>query len=212
MTSSARSVALGADGAPGCGWGSDGGRRRRLAGVAAHADGIGAAGGARSGADRGLAGSGWRRPGIVAVVVLTAAALAAAWLTRAQRSTHTQRRPSAMAAADLLAPVRDRSRPNGVRLALDRRAPALPIRSAIGGVTVAILGAVAVLTVSASLDRLLATPDRWGFEWDLMLNFTSDEVDAAAARLVDDERLSRGCQVGRGLLLRRRHRVQRRMA
>ena len=79
---------------------------------------------------------------------------------------------------------------NGVRLALDRRTPALPVRSAIGGVTVAILGAVAVVTFSASLDRLVATPDRWGFGWDLMLNFTADEVDAAAERLVDDERVS----------------------
>ena len=79
---------------------------------------------------------------------------------------------------------------NGVRLALDRRAPALPVRSAIGGVAVAIVGAVAVVTFSASLDRLLATPDRWGFGWDLMLNFTADEVDAAAERLVDDERVS----------------------
>ena len=125
----------------------------------------------------------------IIVMVLLAAALSAAWLARARVGTQTQRRPSAMAAAIGRAgggPVPA----NGVRLALDRRAPALPVRSAIGGVAVAVLGAVAVVTFSASLDRLLATPDRWGFGWDLMLNFTADEVDAAAERLVDDERIS----------------------
>jgi hypothetical protein len=125
----------------------------------------------------------------IVAMVLLAAALAAAWLARGRVATPTQRRPSAMAAAVGRAnggPVPT----NGVRLALDRRAPALPVRSAIGGVTVAILGAVAVVTFSASLDRLVATPDRWGFGWDLMLNFTADEVDAAAERLVDDQRIS----------------------
>jgi FtsX-like permease family len=125
----------------------------------------------------------------IVAMVLLAAALAAAWLARAQLASQTQRRPSAMAAAIGRAgggPVPT----NGVRLALDRRAPALPVRSAIGGVAVAIVGDVAVVTFSASLDRLLATPDRWGFGWDLLLNFTTDEVDAAAERLVDDERVS----------------------
>ena len=125
----------------------------------------------------------------IVVVVLLAATLATAWMARARIPMQTQRRPSAMAAAVARAgggPVPA----NGVRLALDRRAPALPVRSAIVGVAVAILGAVAVLTFSASLDRLLATPDRWGFGWDLMLNFTAGEVDAAAVRLVDDERVS----------------------
>ena len=52
-----------ADGGPGRGRRSGGGRRRSLAGVADHADGIGAAGGARSWAGRGLARAGRRRPG-----------------------------------------------------------------------------------------------------------------------------------------------------
>jgi hypothetical protein len=125
----------------------------------------------------------------IVVVVLLAATLAAAWMARERMATQTQPGPSAIAATVARAgggPVAA----NGVRLALDRRAPALPVRSAIAGVAVAILGAVAVVTFSASLDRLLATPDRWGFGWDLMLNFTAGEVDAAAGRLVDDERVS----------------------
>jgi predicted lysophospholipase L1 biosynthesis ABC-type transport system permease subunit len=78
----------------------------------------------------------------------------------------------------------------GVSLALDRRAPVLPVRSAIAGVAVATVGVVAVLTFSASLDRLLTTPARWGYGWDLLLNFTSDNVDAAAADVAADDRLS----------------------
>ncbi|HKY16506.1 MAG TPA: FtsX-like permease family protein [Microthrixaceae bacterium] len=77
----------------------------------------------------------------------------------------------------------------GVRFALERGSPALPVRSAIGGCVVAVLGAVAALTFAASLDRLVETPARWGATWDVMLNFPSDEVDQPAAALAADERL-----------------------
>lgn len=124
----------------------------------------------------------------IVLVLLVAATITAALLTRSQAATPPSPRPSAVAAAVARAgagPVAA----NGVRLALDRRAPALPVRSAIGGVALAVLGVVAVLTVSASLDRLLAAPERWGYGWDLMLNFTADEVDDAAVRLAEDDRL-----------------------
>ena len=78
----------------------------------------------------------------------------------------------------------------GVRLAFDRRPPALSVRSALGGATVAVLGMTAVLTFSASLDRLGSSPGRWGYPWDLMLNFTSAEVDRAADKLNGDETLA----------------------
>lgn len=127
----------------------------------------------------------------IVVVVLLSATLAAAWMARARLATPTQALPRRSAIAATVARAGGGPVPaNGARLALDRRAPPLPVRSAIGGVAVAIVGAVAVVTYSASLDRLLTTPDRWGFGWDLMLNFTADEVDAAAERLVDDERVS----------------------
>lgn len=125
----------------------------------------------------------------VVAIVLAAAAPAAVWVARTQNAPPTRRRPSALAAAIGRAgagPVPT----NGVRLALDRRAPALPVRSAIGGIAMAIVGAVSVLTFSNSLDQLLGNPERWGFGWDLMLNFTADDVDAAAERVVDDDRVS----------------------
>ena len=78
----------------------------------------------------------------------------------------------------------------GVRLAFDRRPPALSVRSALGGATVAVLGMTAVLTFSASLDRLGSSPGRWGYPWDLTPNFTSAEVDRAADKLNGDDTLA----------------------
>src|SRR5262249_13594195 len=55
----------------------------------------------------------------------------------------------------------------GARLGFDRRSPALPVRSSLLGVAAALLGLVGALTFSASLDRFVATPSRWGFAWDV---------------------------------------------
>ena len=125
----------------------------------------------------------------VAVVVVGSATVTAMWLTRTRRVARTQPGPSAVASAISRAGVGSVA-VIGVHLALDRRAPTLPVRSAITGVAVAIGGIVAVLTFSASLDRLAATPARWGYEWDLLLNFDSRDIDAAAKRIVDDDRLT----------------------
>jgi putative ABC transport system permease protein len=118
-----------------------------------------------------------------------AATVAATWVTPARRAARAQPGPSTVVAAITRAgagPVAA----NGARLALDRRAPALPVRSAIAGVAVAIIGTVAVLTFSTSLDRALTTPDRWGYGWDLLLDFNSGNVDDAAERIADDDRLT----------------------
>lgn len=129
--------------------------------------------------------------GAIAIIalVLLAATITAIWITRARVATRRPPEPSRVSAALSRAgagPVPA----TGARLALDRRAPALPVRSAVGGVAAAIVGTVAVLTFSASVDRLLDTPARWGYGWDLLLNFTADDVDAAAERVVTDDRLT----------------------
>jgi hypothetical protein len=124
----------------------------------------------------------------VAAIVLVSATIAAWSLTRAAVPRGSSR-PSAAAAAAL----RSGAGPvvaSGVRLALDRRPPALPVRSAIGGVTVAVLGTVAVLTFAGSLDRLVSTPNRWGYSWDVSAEFTSDDVQSAADNMARDARLS----------------------
>lgn len=125
----------------------------------------------------------------VAVVVVGSATLTATWLTRTRRMARTQPGPSAVASAISRSGVGSVA-VIGVHLALDRRAPTLPVRSAIAGVAVAISGIVAVFTFSASLDRLTATPARWGYGWDLLLNFNSSDIGAAAERIVDDDRLT----------------------
>jgi hypothetical protein len=125
----------------------------------------------------------------VIVVVVASATITAGRLTLTHRGARAEPGPSAVASAISrmgAGPVAV----SGARLALDRRAPALPVRSAIAGVTVAILGTVGVLTFSASLDRAVAAPARWGYGWDLLLNFNSGGVGVAAERLVGDDRMA----------------------
>ena len=125
----------------------------------------------------------------VAAVALGSAALSAWTMVRARSSSLQPTVPSvASTAARRLGagPVAA----TGVRLAFDRRPPALPVRSALAGVTVAVLGVAAALSFSASLDRLVSSSDRWGYPWDLMLNFTSADVDRAADEVAGDEALA----------------------
>lgn len=126
--------------------------------------------------------------GVVAVVVGSAAV--AGWsIVRGRGSSPGPSAPSVAAFAAL----RSSTGPvaaTGIRLAFDRRPPALPVRSAIGGATVAVLGLVAVLTFSASLDQLARSPSRWGYSWDHLLNFTSADVGRAAAEIASDETLA----------------------
>ena len=76
--------------------------------------------------------------GAIAVVTLVvgAATLAAAWMTRSRPANRTASAPSKLAESVCRAgggPVLT----NGVRLALDRRSPGLPVRSAVAGVALA---------------------------------------------------------------------------
>ncbi len=75
----------------------------------------------------------------------------------------------------------------GVQLAFDRQPPVMPVWSALAGSTVAVLTVTAVLTFSSSLDRLIDSPDRWGEPWQLMLDFTSADVDRAGLELAGDD-------------------------
>ena len=88
----------------------------------------------------------------VAAVVVGSAALSGWPLARGRRTPRGPTAPSVATAAALrlgAGPVAA----TGVRLAFDRRPPSLPVRSALGGVTVAVVGMTAVLIFSASLDR-----------------------------------------------------------
>jgi putative ABC transport system permease protein len=125
----------------------------------------------------------------VAAVVVGSAALSGWAVARGRRSSAGPPGQSVATTAALRLGAGPVSA-TGVRLAFDRRPPALPVRSALGGATVAVLGMTAVLVFSASLDRLESSPGRWGYPWDLMLNFTSVEVDRAADAIAGDETLA----------------------
>ena len=110
---------------------------------------------------------------LVGLVVFVAAA--SAWFRRRPAKA---RRPSQVAfAARGAGPIVA----TGVRLALDRRRPALPVRFALLATTVAVLGVVAALSFSASLGRLVDNRARWGYTWDLLV----DDVPSAPQKTID---------------------------
>jgi ABC-type lipoprotein release transport system permease subunit len=63
----------------------------------------------------------------------------------------------------------------GVRLALERGRgrTAVPVRTTILGVTIAIAAFTAAITFGANLDRLLGTPKLYGVNWNLQIGTTS---------------------------------------
>ena len=77
----------------------------------------------------------------------------------------------------------------GLRLAFDRRPPALPVRSTVVGVGAALAVIVGALTFTSSLDRLENSPARWGYGWDLMLDTGSDGTDQLLQVLAADRDL-----------------------
>ena len=61
-----------------------------------------------------------------------------------------------------------------------RRRP-VPVRSSLVGAVLGVAGLVVGLTFGASLDRLVATPERWGWTADLMVVDATDEIIAEVA-------------------------------
>lgn len=74
----------------------------------------------------------------------------------------------------------------------DRR---VPVRSALVGAVVGVAGLVAATTFGASLDRLVASPARWGWEADLVV---VDVTDEGLAELEADERVEAVAEVPSG--------------
>lgn len=75
----------------------------------------------------------------------------------------------------------------GVRMALEpgRGRTAVPVRPALVGGVLGVAGILAALVVGASLDRLLAVPDRYGWNWDVAVVAGTDgaAADALAGNL-----------------------------
>lgn len=114
--------------------------------------------------------------GIVVLAALVAAlAVTAAWrLTRrgvGAGEAGGQPRPS-VAARELARAGVGPVAVTGVRMALEpgRGRTSVPVRAALIGTAVGVAGVVATLIFGASLDRLVDTPSRYGWDWDVLVN------------------------------------------
>ncbi len=118
------------------------------------------------------------------VLVVTAGLAVAGLAAAAERTSRPSRLVNRMAAAG--APP---TTVIGTGLAVGRdHAPrAVPIRSALVAMAVGITGVVAVMVFASSLDRMVATPARWGWNADGLI---SDITDDGLARLRDDPRIA----------------------
>jgi ABC-type antimicrobial peptide transport system permease subunit len=124
------------------------------------------------------------------VLGLGAAATVAAYLALAAwplwRSTRARRReqasparPSVVARSATLAGLPP-SVSTGMRLALETGAgrTAVPVRSSLTSVALAIVALAAALTFGSGLDHLLATPHQYGWNWDAAATTSNDTAAA----------------------------------
>jgi ABC-type lipoprotein release transport system permease subunit len=111
--------------------------------------------------------------GVLAVMFVLSAVPAWRAATFAAERTETER-PSAIAGAVSRAGA-PATASTGVRMALERGRgrTAIPVRTAIAGVTVGIAALAAALTFGASLTHLLGTPRLYGLTWDVQIGTNS---------------------------------------
>jgi hypothetical protein len=126
--------------------------------------------------------------GALLAVVLVAAFIAAWRLTATTR--HGSVRRSSVVAATLGSAGASPVVTTGVGLAFSRRPPAPPVRSALLGLSATVLVLVGALTFSKSLDRVTHEPQRWGFNWDLMLDTDETGSKAMITDVVHDPRVA----------------------
>jgi hypothetical protein len=118
----------------------------------------------------------------VLLLVLARTAVAAWWASRAT-SRPDARQPAAGQSSRLVERLTWAGAPPtavaGVRMALDRgRGPtAVPVRTALVGVTVAVAAIAASLTFATSLDRLVRSPALQGWNWDVVVGNPHGEAD-----------------------------------
>jgi hypothetical protein len=123
---------------------------------------------------------------VVTAAVIVSALVAAAMATRVKRRTRRTTRAVSNVGAAFAAAGAGPVPTTGVRLAFDRRSPALPVRSTLIGLGAAVAVVAGAFTFAASLDRLESIPGRWGYGWDLMLDTTPGEADDMIATLSAD--------------------------
>jgi hypothetical protein len=120
--------------------------------------------------------------GVVAVVgvVMVVAIVAAVRATRRTSADAARSRPSGRSTVAQLAAERGLAPPvvNGVRMAFQRGGDrtSVPVRSALMGAVVGVLGITAVMVFSASLQQLVATPRDYGWTWDFQTRDTTSNA------------------------------------
>ncbi len=67
---------------------------------------------------------------------------------------------------------------------------ALPVRTALVGALLAVIGVAGCIVFTASMQRLVTTPARFGLEWDLKMELANLSKQATLAELTLDPRLS----------------------
>ena len=115
---------------------------------------------------------------VAALVVLAIVAIAGFRVTaRSSRPDGPLRtsRPSRTLAAAARAGLRPTAT-NGMRMALDRRSDEgpVPVQSAVVGVALAVAGTMVALLLLSNVERLAASPPRYGWTWDVAVADTSD--------------------------------------
>lgn len=87
----------------------------------------------------------------------------------------------------------------GLRLAYEAgSAPArVPVRSALAGASLAVLGVVAVVTLSATLDQTTDHPDRYGWTWSTMPDLIGDP-EVVVEALGQEERIEAAARLAGG--------------
>lgn len=126
---------------------------------------------------------------------LTLAVVVAAWagwsVWRQAEPRLLRHRPRPSTAAQALARVgADPALIGGARLAFERREGrgSTMMRSALAATTISIVGVLATGVVLMSLDDLVATPGRWGWNWDATATpLDPSTADATAKALVDED-------------------------
>ena len=102
----------------------------------------------------------------VLAVVVAIAAVASAWRS-VGRSGSAVPTPNLSRLVDRAARSLPPAPATGMRFALHgRRRVAAPVRPALAGAVVGVVGLVAVAVVGSSMQRLVDTPARWGTTWD----------------------------------------------
>ncbi len=130
---------------------------------------------------------------LLILIGLTVGAFSLARLGLATPRTRRPRRPRPSALVELAR--RSGATPTmttGVRFAGDGGAGrrAVPVRTALAGVALAVTGLVAASVIEVSFSALESTPSRWGWVWSSMPDYFGDgNVVELEARLVDDDRV-----------------------